>query len=385
MVYKTHKKKHLRHKTTIKRVNTEKKMSYSDEQIGKICSTGQYSTYEGNFYKDPNNLNQFAEIKAKFQKDSKYKKYKTQSERYTKFLTDNFKAGELPKVVQQVKTDFYGYAIAEWLKENDNAKKNYYVQYDTFRIMQEKVYYELIGYVKKYIKENPHSKKAIAISNVYKSLYNDTRKSMFKHVESVTNKVNAFIEKDDMYGLLAAINETEIVIIYTDQLKKSYYNNKNNLVKALNWFYENYQCIDSANTDSANSNSANAHRLVFAYKINDLTIDYYGTTPQMIVEDGELYLKQFYTLTLSIKNNISLQSFKYLIPFLESHEIYNRILRIEFNYDEQFEGIIFKIVLINGGKMDPYVVIHKIKNDVLVFNADNLESGNCIIDFSTDF
>jgi hypothetical protein len=60
-------------------------------------------------------------------------------------------------------------------------------------------------------------------------------------------------------------------------------------------------------------------------------------------------------------------------------------LRIEFNYDEQFEGIIFKIVLINGGKMDPYVVIHKIKNDVLVFNADNLESGNCIIDFSTDF
>jgi hypothetical protein len=179
------------------------------------------------------------------------------------------------------------------------------------------------------------------------------------------------------------INETERVIIYTDQLKKSYYNNKNNLVKALNWFYENYQCIDSE--DLENSNLANAHRLVFAYKINDLTIDYYGTTPQMIVEDGELYLKQFYTLTLSIKNNISLQSFKYLIPFLESHEIYNRILRIEFNYDEQFEGIIFKIVLINGGKMDPYVVIHKIKNDVLVFNADNLESGNCIIDFSTDF
>jgi len=212
-MYKTHKKKHLSRKKTIKRLHNEKKMSYTDEEIGKICSTGQYSTYEGNFYKDPNNLHQFAVIKAKFQKDPKYKKYKTQSERYTKFLTDNFKAGEIPKVMQQVKNDFYGYAIAEWLKENDieHGKKNYYVQYDTFRIMQEKVYYNLIGYVKKYIKENPHSKKAIAISNVYKSLYNDTRKSMFKHVESVTNRVNSFIEKDDMYGLLAAINETEVV------------------------------------------------------------------------------------------------------------------------------------------------------------------------------
>ena len=212
-MYKTYKKKHLRRKRTIKRLHNEKKISYSDEEIGKICSSGQYSTYEGNFYKNPYNLDQFAKIKAKFQKDPKYKKYKTQSERYTKFLTDNFQAGELPKVIQQVKTDFYGYAIAEWLKENDidNAKKNYYVQYDTFRIMQEKVYYEVIGYVKKYIKENPHSKKAIAVSNVYKSLFNDTQKSMFKHVESVTNKVNAFIEKDDFYGLLAAINETEIV------------------------------------------------------------------------------------------------------------------------------------------------------------------------------
>ncbi len=212
-MYKTHKKKHLRRKRTFKRLHNEKKMSYTDDEIGKICSTGQYSTYEGNFYKNPYNLDQFAKIKAKFQKDPKYKKYKTQNERYTKFLTDNFQAGELPKVIQQVKTDFYGYAIAEWLKENDidNAKKNYYVQYDTFRIMQEKVYYEVIGYVKKYIKENPHSKKAIAVSNVYKSLFNDTQKSMFKHVESVTNKVNAFIEKDDFYGLLAAINETEII------------------------------------------------------------------------------------------------------------------------------------------------------------------------------
>jgi putative endopeptidase len=209
---KTHKKKHIGNKKTIKHVHNDKRC-YTDNEMGKICSTGQYSTYEGNFYKNPNNLEQFAAIKTKFQKDPKYKKYKTQSERYSKYLTDNFKAGELPKVMKQVKNDFYGYVNAEWFKENDieKGKKNYYVQYDMFRIMQEKVYYKLIGYMKTYIKENPHSKKAIAIDNVYKSLYNDTRKSMYKHIESVTNKVNSFIEKDDMYGLLAAVNETEII------------------------------------------------------------------------------------------------------------------------------------------------------------------------------
>jgi predicted metalloendopeptidase len=213
MVNKTQKKRHVGHKKTIKRAPLEKKRSYTDQEMGEICSTGQYSTYQGNFYKNPNNLAQFADIKAKFQKDPKYKKYKTQSERYTKFLTDNFKAGEIPKVMEQVKNDFYGYANAQWLKEHDieKGKKNYYVQYDTFRIMQEKVYYNLIGYVKKYIKENPHSKKAIAVSNVYKSLSNDTRKSMFKHVESVTDKVNTFIANDDMYGLLAAVNQTETI------------------------------------------------------------------------------------------------------------------------------------------------------------------------------
>ena len=55
-MYKTHKKKHLRRKRTIKRLHNEKKMSYSDEEIGKICSSGQYSTYEGNFYKNKDNL-----------------------------------------------------------------------------------------------------------------------------------------------------------------------------------------------------------------------------------------------------------------------------------------------------------------------------------------
>ena len=55
--------------------------------------------------------------------------------------------------------------------EESKKTQKYYVQIDSFRITQEKVYYELIDIVKKYIKNN-NSPKANAIKKVYNSLYN---------------------------------------------------------------------------------------------------------------------------------------------------------------------------------------------------------------------
>ena len=221
MPHKTHKQRHTGHKqghaahnkTSKIAVIKRDKRCYSDSEVGQICSTGQYSTYEGNFYKNKNNLEKFATIIKKFKNDPKYKKYKTQGERYTRFLADNFHAGELPKVVNQVKNDYYGYVNEEWFKENDieKGKKNYYVQYDTFRIVQEQVYYKLIDYMKTYIKENPKSEKAIAINNVYRSLHDNTLKAMFKHVDAVLVELTGFVEKEDMYGLLAMVNRNETI------------------------------------------------------------------------------------------------------------------------------------------------------------------------------
>ena len=97
MVYKTHKKKHIRRNKTSKLETIKRdKRCYTDNQIGEICTTGQYSTYEGNFYKNKKNLEIFAAISEKFKKNPKYKQFKTQSEKYTKFLTDNFREGEIP-------------------------------------------------------------------------------------------------------------------------------------------------------------------------------------------------------------------------------------------------------------------------------------------------
>jgi predicted metalloendopeptidase len=186
------------------------KKCVTDSEMGKICSTGQYSTYAGNFYKNPDNIARFKEIAIEFKKDKKYKGIKTQKKRYTKFLVDKFQERNISKVVHQIKNDYFTYANEEWMKTKDTEDK-YYVQYDNFRIKQEEVYYKLIDYVKTYIKENPTSEKAIALKNVYNSLKDDTRKAMYKHVEAVLSELERYVTGDDMYGLLAMINSNETI------------------------------------------------------------------------------------------------------------------------------------------------------------------------------
>jgi len=211
---------HITKKHSYKRKNVthknkgiiERKKCVTDDEMGQICSTGQYSTYSGNFYKNPDNLLKFKEVKNLFKTNPKYIGLKTYNEKYTAFLKQNFKAGEVPKLVKQLKNDYYSYVNDEWFKQNDIEKKaNYYVQFDSFRITQEEVYYKLIGYVKDYIKKNPTNKKAIALKHVYKSFTNDTSKSTLKHVDAVINELAGFVESDDMYGLLAMVNSNETI------------------------------------------------------------------------------------------------------------------------------------------------------------------------------
>jgi putative endopeptidase len=213
-LHKTKKKSYNKKSHTMKQKPIlGNKTCVTDDEMGKICSTGQYSTYEGNFYKDKHHIEKFKEIKEKFEKNPKFKHKKTYNEKYTAFLKQHFHQGNLPKVIHQVKNDFYTYVNDEWFKEHDIEKeaKNYYVQFDTFRVVQEQVYYKLINYVKTYIKEHPKEKKAIALKNVYKSLSNDTTKSTLKHVDGVINELAGYVEKDDMYGLLAMVNSNETI------------------------------------------------------------------------------------------------------------------------------------------------------------------------------
>ena len=214
MKHKTKKQisRHILNKT--RKQKKSKRIYASDDEIAKVCSTGQYNTYDGNFYNNPKNIEKFNLIREKFKKNPKFKHLKTHKQRYTQFLKENFKESNVSDNMQLIKDDYYTYINQEWFKANninDKKKKNYYVQYDNFRIKQEDVYYKLIEYVKKFIKENPTSKKAIALNNVYKSLINDTKHTFNKHVDAVVKEIDTYAENKDMYGLLANVNKNETI------------------------------------------------------------------------------------------------------------------------------------------------------------------------------
>ena len=207
-------RKRLRHQTPYSKTaaKTEKKHAYTDDEFAKVCRTGQFSTYKGDFYENKEHLAKFKDIGETFHKDPQYKKWKTNQEKYTQFLHKNFALKQTTgKNLELMRNNFYGYVNNQWLKENnvEGGEEKYYVQHDDFRVKQEESYYQLISYVKDFIKANPTDKTAQALKNVYQSLSSDTSKKTRLHAIKVIESVDKFIAADDMYALLADINKFE--------------------------------------------------------------------------------------------------------------------------------------------------------------------------------
>jgi len=109
--------------------------------------------------------------------------------------------------------DYYTYINYEWLaKKTNELKKNlkHYVQIDSFRVTQEKVFYELIDIVKEYIKSNK-SKKAKAMKNVYQSLYHLNDKAAEDFVKYYVRLTDRRIATNDIYEILGGQNRNEII------------------------------------------------------------------------------------------------------------------------------------------------------------------------------
>ena len=184
--------------------NKTKRVSYSNQELAHICESEKYIDVEDNLFtkkyeiemsKKPFNIRDIEEYKKLLIKE------------FSKFSKKNLNyESKLPK------NDFYTFINNDWLYHFDKEKnEKFYVEIDNFRIVQEKVYYELIGFVKQYIKENPHSTQSIAIKNLYDSLTINTIDAIKKHAKNILAETNKFIEKNDMYGLLADINMNEII------------------------------------------------------------------------------------------------------------------------------------------------------------------------------
>lgn len=109
--------------------------------------------------------------------------------------------------------DFYSYINERWMKKEQlDASQKYIVQVDDFRLVQDKVYKQLIQIVKEFVTTNksPESKE---LNNFYKSqLKLNTNQETKRHATETLSRIDHLRkDKNNLYNMLAMANENEII------------------------------------------------------------------------------------------------------------------------------------------------------------------------------
>jgi len=129
-----------------------------------------------------------------------------------KELISAFKKPIAPKHIN-LKDDFYTYVNYDWLKEKEKKHKKmkkYYTRVDSFRTLQEKVYYQLIDIVKAYTSENS-SHKSNMIRNVYESFLHSDEDSCERHWKKIKQELEDTFKNKTCTDLLIHMNKNEIM------------------------------------------------------------------------------------------------------------------------------------------------------------------------------
>ena len=133
-------------------------------------------------------------------------------ERFNEVLKEDF--DELKKHKEyRANQDYYNHVNYAWISsQSEKLKKDpkYYVEIDDFRIVQDKVYDEVLAYTDKYINDNRGKKKAESIRAVKNCIAKADKKLGLNYAQTIKKQVETFVIEDDMYGLLAYINQNEI-------------------------------------------------------------------------------------------------------------------------------------------------------------------------------
>jgi predicted metalloendopeptidase len=117
----------------------------------------------------------------------------------------------------KLQDDFYSYINYKWLQEKHlDESQTYIVQVDDFRLIQDKVYKELIEIVKDYTSNNK-TEKAKLMKNMYDSMKNkiphhklsEYGNKMIEFIDNFRNERDG--ENDNIWLLLGYINSNEIV------------------------------------------------------------------------------------------------------------------------------------------------------------------------------
>jgi len=134
--------------------NSKLYQKVSEQQTDVICKNyyNSYSTFED-------------KVEAEF-KRQKIDFLSTNYDLEKEILKAHKTAVSLTNI--QPTQDYYSYINERWIKDVDiEESQKYIIQIDDFRLVQDKVYKELIDIVKEYI-ENDKSERAKCIRNIYK-------------------------------------------------------------------------------------------------------------------------------------------------------------------------------------------------------------------------
>lgn len=133
-----------------------------------------------------------------------------------KFNLEKTDIKDLKKAVSPSKinpqNDFYSYINERWLNEKELEEyQKYIVQVDSFRLVQDKVYRELLEIVNDYIKNN-NNKLSKEISNFYKAqLKLNTDEQIKNYSKGILESIDNIRENGDVWQLLGFTNHNETV------------------------------------------------------------------------------------------------------------------------------------------------------------------------------
>ena len=156
-------------------------------------------------------ISNYTSFENKFSKTFKKIKKGDHEDTLIKLLNKSYNSQTI-----KIENDFYGYINYHWLqdtlKQSKSYKKEdkYFSQIDNFRLIQNKVYKELIYIVENYIKTN-NSKQSKCILNIYKSYKTGARKSIKANVKRGMCFFDYYSLNDDFYGYMAYFNRNEII------------------------------------------------------------------------------------------------------------------------------------------------------------------------------
>jgi putative endopeptidase len=202
---KTHKLKHIidiKNKTYKKRKNKAKisksLINLSKQQKDIVCKKyfNKYDTFE----------DKIEEIFKKHKIDFVSTNYNLEKE----ILNELKKAVSPSKINPQ--NDFYSYINDRWLKDYEiQIGQEYIVQVDDFRLVQDKVYKELLEIVDNYVNNN-NTKFSNSLKSFYKSTQNYINNNQLKYYSNYfINKVDELRKDKKLWDLLGLLNYNEII------------------------------------------------------------------------------------------------------------------------------------------------------------------------------